>query len=399
MKPSSSLRSAAGSKTSPAPWAPFAALRLAALGLLPLATLAGCGRAAVGRLDPGAGDTVYVGVAVGLQSPERYANVFRGVEMALEELNAARPAGAPPLALRRAPDSASSAVEIAAAFRDDPRVVGVVGHTESAATIAAAAVYGDRAHGGRDALVAVSPTASASLVTRVNAWVFRVCPVATAQARALARYAADSLRLARVAVLYRNDPSGKDFLRAFADELESRGGRVVERDPFMEEIPEFDGYARRMAGRGVRGVVISGNASDARKAIRAVRRAGGTPVFLASNPPEGADAEARRDFAGLRFVTLYAPDRPATPAGARFAADFARRAGLPPDHWAALGYDAATLIGRAVQAVGPQRRAVRDWIAGVGTASPPLDGASGVIRFDGGGDPVEKTVIVREATR
>ena len=39
-----------------------------------------------------------------------------------------------------------------------------------------------------------------------------------------------------------------------------------------------------------------------------------------------------------------------------------------------------------------------DWIAGVGTRQPALDGASGTIRFDGrSGDPVDKTVLVREA--
>src|SRR4051812_24870069 len=83
------------------------------------------------------GDTAFVGVAVGLQSPERYVNVYKGVQLALDELNAARPKGAPVLALRRAPDTAKATVQIATAFRDDPSVIGVVGHTESDATISA----------------------------------------------------------------------------------------------------------------------------------------------------------------------------------------------------------------------------------------------------------------------
>lgn len=341
-------------------------------------------------------DTVYVGVAVGLESPERYVNVFRGVQVALDELNAARPAGAPALALRRPRAGAKSAVEIAAAFRDDPAVVGVVGHTESAATISAAPEYGDRAGGGRHALVAVSPTANAALVTRVNGWIFRVCPVVADQARALARYAADSLKVARVAVLYRNDPSGKDFLRAFGDEYGAHAGVVVERDPFTEDIAEFDAYAERIVRRGVRAIVISGNASEARKAIRAVRRAGGRPVVLATNPPDAADSAAQRDFAGMRYVALYAADRSSTDAGTRFAAEFRQRTGAAPDHWAALGYDAAMLIGQAVQEVGPDRRRVRDWIASVGTTRPAYEGATGTIRFERGGDPREKMVLVRE---
>ena len=217
-------------------------------------------------------DTVEIGVAVGLQSPERYVNVFRGVQIALDELNASRPDGTPVLMLRRAPAEARSAVEVAAAFRDDPRVVGVVGHTESEATIDAAAVYADRANGGKRALVAVTPTAIGTYVTRVSDWVFRVCPVGSQEGRYLARFAVDSLHLTRVALVYRNDAMGKDFLREFGAELAARGGTVVEADPFMEEIPQFaEPYAERIARSRVQGVVLVGNAPEALKVIRALR--------------------------------------------------------------------------------------------------------------------------------
>ncbi|MBV9772924.1 MAG: hypothetical protein JO040_03200, partial [Gemmatimonadetes bacterium] len=79
----------------------------------------GCGRSGL-RLAGAATDTVYVGVAVGLTTPSRYVGVYNGVQLALDELNQERPEGAPPLALRRAPAEAKSALEIAAAFRDDP---------------------------------------------------------------------------------------------------------------------------------------------------------------------------------------------------------------------------------------------------------------------------------------
>ncbi len=342
-------------------------------------------------------DTAYVGVAVGLQTPSRYVNVFHGVQLALDELNARRPEGAPVLALRRAPSSARSHVEIAAAFRDDPAVVGVVGHTESEPTISAAPVYEDREGGGRRALAAVSPTASGVLVTRSSPWVFRVCPVVDQQARALARYAADSLGMSRVAVVFRNDASGKDFMRGFVPQFERLRGTVVERDPFVEEIPEFEAYGRRIARRGAQGLAFVGNAGDVLRMIRELRAAGGTAVVMGTNPPSDSmlrDPAAAREFAGMRYTALYVAERPLTDAARRFAPAFRGRHGRQPDHWAALGYDAAMLIGGAAHEVGPDRRRIRDALARVGRGRPAYSGATGTIRFDEWGDPVDKPVLV-----
>jgi branched-chain amino acid transport system substrate-binding protein len=342
-------------------------------------------------------DTAFLGVAVGLTSPERYVNVYVGVQLALDELNARKVAGAPILALRRAPGKAASPVDIAVAFRDDPRVIGVVGHTESSPTIAAAAIYDDRANGGRNALVAVTPTASATAVTRVSSWVFRVVPVAGEQAAALARFVADSLGLRRAGVVYRNDPSGKDFLHAFTAEFHRRQGTVVERDPFVEEIPDFDAYARRLVKRGVPSVVVSGNAVGA--VTLALHRAGGRPTVLATNAPSSSDGGSADDFQGIRYAQFYSATRPSTAEGARFAQAFARRTGGTADHWAALSYDAAMLIGNATLAEGANRRRVRDWIASIGRSRPPYVGATGPIAFDEHGDPVHKAVLVQEVGR
>jgi branched-chain amino acid transport system substrate-binding protein len=375
------------------------AAALLAFALVP--ALPGCG-ARVPGFGAAAADTAYVGVAVGLQNPERYANVFRGVELALDELNARRPADAPVLALRRPSAEAKSHVEIAAAFRDDPAVIGVVGHTESEPTMSAAPVYEDRENGGRRALVAVSPTASGTLVARSSEWVFRVCPVVDQQARAVARYLVDSLSISRAAVVYRSDASGKGFLRGFAGELEARGGSVLERDPFVEEIPEFEAYARRIARKDAGAVVFSGNAADLLKMARELRGAGGTARLLATNPPTPemmADPASAAALAGMRYTALYLPDRPLTDAARAFAPAFQQRFGAAPDHWAALAYDAATLIGAAVHRAGPDRRRVRDEVAKVGRGLPPHSGATGEIRFDQWGDPVEKPVLLAEVGR
>src|SRR5215207_7601003 len=250
------------------PLRPIVALALA----LPVG-LAACGGStpALGRSQA---DTAYVGVAVGLTNPERYAHLFEGVELAFDSLNKLRPKGVPPLALRRAPTTADSPVKIAGAFRDDRSIVAVIGHTESDATIAAAPVYGDRAHGGKDPVPVVTP-AGAVAVTRVSPWIYRVNVTIAEQGRVLARYA-DSLGFKRAGVLYRNEPSGKDFVAAFAEEFGKRGGVVMERDPFTEDIWDYDAYAKRLVKNGAQIVVVAGNSPQARATIHALRVAGGS---------------------------------------------------------------------------------------------------------------------------
>ncbi|HEU4722128.1 MAG TPA: ABC transporter substrate-binding protein [Gemmatimonadaceae bacterium] len=354
-------------------------------------TACGGGSPTLGRAGA---DTAYVGVAVGLTNPERYAHLFEGVELAFDSLNKLRPKGTPPLALRRAPAAANSPVRIATAFRDDPRIVAVIGHTESDATIAAAPVYADRAHGGKDPVPVVT-LAGAVAVTRVSPWIYRVNVTIAEQGRVLARYA-DSLGLKRAGVLYRNEPAGKDFEAAFTQEFAKHGGVVIERDPFTEDIWDYDAYAKRLVKNGAQIIAVAGNSPQARATIRSLRMAGGQQPVLGTNGPAAADTG---DFRGLHHIVLYSPDRPVAVEGGTFAARFRTRYDVAPDHWAALGFDAAMLIARAVHDAGAERAAIHAWLGTIGKARPAHPGATGSIAFDDNRDPMNKQLLVAEVTR
>jgi branched-chain amino acid transport system substrate-binding protein len=369
----------------PIPWARLALVLSLGLGA--------CGGASP-SLGRGGADTAYVGVAVGLTNPERYTHLFDGVALAFDSLNKIRPKGAPALALRRAPSAADSPVKIATAFRDDPSIVAVIGHTESDATISAAPVYADRAHGGKDPVPVVT-LAGANSVTTVSPWIYRVNVTIGEQGRVLARYA-DSMGFKRAGILYRNEPSGKDFVKAFSDEFAKHGGTVIEHDPFTEDIWDYDAYAKRLVKNGAQIVAVAGNIPQGRATIRALRMAGGQQPVLSTNGPAAKDTG---DFRGLHHIVLYSPDRPVAAEGATFATLFQAQYHVSADHWSALGYDAAMLIGRAVHDAGPRRAAIHEWFGTIGTSRPPHPGATGSIAFDEHRDPVDKKVLVAEVTR
>ena len=145
-------------------------------------------------------------------------------------------------------------------------------------------------------------------------------------------------------------------------------------------------------------LVIAGGSGDAGAMIRAVRAAGGTAQVLGTDDIAGlsTDTASAREFRGVRYTAFFLASRAATPEAQRFVEAYRTRYGSAPDHRAALSYDAAMLIGRAVLAVGPDRRRVRDWVAGIGRARPAFPGVTGAIRFDAEGNAVQTPVLVGE---
>jgi branched-chain amino acid transport system substrate-binding protein len=122
------------------------------LGLaLALAALTACQRAESADASP---NQFAIGVGAIAGRPG-YQSVVRGMEMAVERLNET---GGSRFRVRQPDRSMASAVQVAQSLRDDPTVIGVVGHPEGSVD-RGHPVYAD-AGTPRRAVVAISPTAS-----------------------------------------------------------------------------------------------------------------------------------------------------------------------------------------------------------------------------------------------
>ena len=373
--------------------APLRRDRSPLLGLLIGAlTLGGCG----GQTVEGAaarGDEWAIGVALNPKRPGMQT-IYNGVELAVDHLNQERAGKGSPFVMRRTPGNVSGAVQIATILREDPSVVGVVGHPESGSTLDAAAVYEDRENGGARALVAISPTATSPALTGLSDWVFRVCPTDIAASAAAARFALDSVGARRAAIIYRNDAYGKDWTRAFSAAFRAGGGEVVQRDPYLAGITEWDAYAAYTARLAPDVVLFPGSAEDAEVMIRALRKAGvNVPVLggdalapLANKPDE---------FAGVRYAAFFQAEGVTSNAGRAFVKAYRIKYGEAPDQRAALAYDAAVIIGRAARSEDGDRRRIRDRVAAVGSSNKLVyNGATGRVAFDVQHDVVGKTVVM-----
>ena len=343
------------------------------------------------------GDAVTIGVALNPQRAGMHT-VYRGVEIAIEQLNTERQGRGRPFRLKKGPEDVTSAVQIAALMRDDPSVVAVVGHPESGTTLDASAIYADLEHDGANALAAISPTGTSPALSGHSPWIFRVCPSDVAASEAAARFVVDSLRARRAVIVYRNDPYGRDWTQAFSKVFSAAGGTVVLRTPYLAGVAEWEAYAGYLKRLAPDVLMFPGGAEDFEPFFAAMRAQG------FSVPVLGGDAVAPLQqkpdvFAGVMFTSFFIPTLPVTEEGRKFVDVYRKKYNELPDPRAALSYDAALVIGRAVLAAGANRAAVRSWIEGVGTSTPPIRGATGPIAFNDKHDPINKPVVIATVGR
>ncbi len=340
---------------------------------------------ATGACAAGNGPVVF-GVAGPFQT-DYGASMKQGAELAANELNAAGGIGGRQLELREKDDQANpeQAIQVASDFLADPQVVAVVGHVNSSTTTAAGAVYA----GG---LPAVATSATSPVISTLGPWIFRVASSDSSNAVALAAYAT-RVSGGRTAVLYENDDYGRGLAGAFAAAFRAHGGAVLELDPYLETTEDLTPYLERLHREGLPLVFIAGLQDGAARIIEQARKVGLEARFIGGDGLEGLKTMGSA-FDGTMVGLLYHPQE--STEATKFAAAFQAAYGRPPDSFAALGYDAVRLLARAAAAAGPDRKAIRDYLAAVGRpgGSPPYLGAAGVIRFDQNGDPQGKQFAI-----
>jgi branched-chain amino acid transport system substrate-binding protein len=342
-----------------------------------------------------------IGIAVAL-NPQRAGmqTIYNGVQLAVEDLNAGaagKLATGRHFVMVKGPDTLIEAVKIADYLRAQPRVVGVVGHPESGTTLAAIDEYADTKNGGRNAVVAITPTGTSPAISGASPWLFRICPSDLTASRAVAQYLLDSVGVTRASIIYRNDAYGKDWASSFSETYRAGNGRlkgtVVERDPYLQGATPWDAYAGYIKLLRPDVVLFPGSQEDALLALRAMRAIGVSTPLIGGDATSGLEANAA-EFPTVRYTAFFLARRATSPEALKFIDAYRKRFKEEPDQRAALSYDAAMLIGRGAIEAGANRASVRDYIASIGKSRPTIAGVAGPIEFDEKHDAVNKPVVI-----
>jgi branched-chain amino acid transport system substrate-binding protein len=346
----------------------------------------------------GSGKPVRIGLAGSLSDPVGLP-MKRAAELAVEQINATGGINGRPIELVERDDYADpdSAVFVATDLYE-AGVSAVIGHLFSSTTLAAAPVY----NGGTEPVAAISPSSSSPDVTTAGDYTFRICPSDLAHGLALARWVHDTLRLERGAMLYLNDQYGRGVRQMFVREFTRRGGVLLATDPYLGDTPEVGPYLDRLAKMGgVQFLVIAGNRGEGEEILRQARQRGLRMPVLGGDGLEGIE-EAGAIADGIYLSSAYLPTI-ASPANRAFLAAYRKKfptAGLP-NQPAAATYDAVYLLREVITRAGPEREAVRQELARVGSGAPAFQGVTGTVAFDSRGDVPNQTVyigMVRDGT-
>lgn len=236
----------------------------------PVRALLALGLAALTACAGGEAESIRLGLA-GPFSQATGRSMELAARMAVEEINRSGGIDGRPLELVVRDDQANpeQAIAVASDLRDNSDVVAVIGHLNSAASLAAADIYNDDLRG----VAAVSPASSSPRFSETGRWIFRVCPSDLQHGPALAGWIRENLRRDRTAVLYANDDYGRGVLDSFSQAYRDAGGQVITTDPFLpaliEDESELDPFIQRAITRNVDALVIAGQADEALTILRA----------------------------------------------------------------------------------------------------------------------------------
>ena len=320
-----------------------------------------------------------------------------GTQIAVNFLNAEQK-GRSKFRVITAPPDMEDPITIASQLTEDPAVIGVVGPRTSGEAYAAVGVYSDQEHAGRHAVVHLSPTATSPGLSGINKWFFRVVPNDNQNARTVARFLIDSLRLKRASVVYENNPYGRDFAKVFIQAFRGDGnGTIISRSPLPLSVTDsvtYAVYAAYLKKLNPDVIVFPGSAEMAVALLRALKHIGATIPIVGGDDMSGIEAQAA-EFPSAWYVAYFNANLLTTARAKDFDNAFVAAFKIHPDQRAAMAFDAAMLIGRAAIAAGPDRTKIRDYIESVGKELPAYEGIGGAVAFDARHD-VGKSALMKK---
>lgn len=301
----------------------------------------------------------------------------RGVELAVNEINATGGVGGRPLLVRWLDDSATETGAVAAAesLLADPRVVAIVGHMNSTPMLAAVPLYNGH-------MPVISPWATSPDLTGVSPWVFRNTTSDSVNGVTIADFAVAHLGARRAAVLYENDAYGRGVARAFRREFR---GTVVETIPIPGAAPSYEAYVALLKQQQLDVVMLAGLSHAAAPLLQEMHHQHLATTLMSNGDLAGLQPDST--IADGAYIPVWFSADDPRPAVRQFSAAFEARYHMPANEDAELAYNATRLIAAAVRAVGADRHDIRDYIASL-SAAHPYAGVTGPEYFLPTGDPL-----------
>ena len=338
------------------------------------------------------GDSITIGtVTTNSGTAAAYgAAEVKGFELAVSEINAKGGINGKKVKLESMDDK-GDATEASNAYNKlagDNNVLAVAGPTISATT-AAVAPLADQSK-----LVTIAPAATSDSIETGN-YLFRTCFKDSYQGEVAARFAAENLKVKKVAVLYgTGDPYSSGVGEAFAKAAEKLGLEVVNKESSSSaDDTEYSAQLQKIQASGAELLYAPYYYSVAGPYIIPQARSVGFEGYVMG--PDGYDGLKltgdKSQYNKTYYTTHYSADDNTNTKVQDFIKSYKSKNNAEPNTFAALGYDTIYMIKQAIEKAGKNatREDVRNAVAGM-----TFDGVTGKFTMDKSGSPTKSVTVL-----
>ncbi len=338
------------------------------------------------------GDSITIGtVTTNSGTAAAYGEAeVKGFELAVSEINAKGGINGKKVKLESMDDK-GDATEASNAYNKlagDNNVFAVAGPTISATT-AAVAPLADQSK-----LVTIAPAATSDSIETGN-YLFRTCFKDSYQGEVAARFAAENLKVKKVAVLYgTGDPYSSGVGEAFAKAAEKLGLEVVDKESSSSaDDTEYSAQLQKIQASGAELLYAPYYYSVAGPYIIPQARSVGFEGYVMG--PDGYDGLKltgdKSQYNKTYYTTHYSADDNTNTKVQDFIKSYKSKNNAEPNTFAALGYDTIYMIKQAIEKAGENatREDVRNAVAGM-----TFDGVTGKFTMDKSGSPTKSVTVL-----
>jgi branched-chain amino acid transport system substrate-binding protein len=309
----------------------------------------------------------------------------RGVEMAVAEVNKAGGINGRKVELivEDEKDSPAAAVNAVKKLIEVDKVVAIIGPMTSGDMMAAGKVADDAK------VVDVSATATTPKLSGYGASLCRGCSRIDRQAEVLTNYVAKAWKPKTVAIFYSNEPYGKGCAGLFSKFFEKHGIKVVASESFNRGARDFKAELTKIKAANPDILFIPGYTPETAPAAAQARQLGMNQKILGvygdMNPAyiKLAGKAAEGHVIGGEYDENY--NTPKNQAFKKKYEELVKKNNDPYNiMFAALHYDAASMILEGMKKNGPTSEGIKKYLKGV----KDYDGVTGKLSFDKNNDVV-----------
>jgi len=314
----------------------------------------------------------------------------RGVQLAVEEINAAGGVLGQPLRIITK-DNQSKPGETSTVVRElitRNKVVALIGEVASGRSLEAAPIA------QRSGIPMISPASTNEKVTEVGDHIFRVCFIDPFQGTVCAKFARKNLGATKAAIL--TDVS-KDYsmglTKSFRAEFTKEGGVITGEQSYSGGDKDFNAQLTAIKADNPQVIFLPAYYTEAPLIMRQARQLGITAPFVGGDGWDSPELiEVGGSSAEGNYFSNHFSEQSKDPRVVAFVDACRKKYKVDPDAMVALGYDSVYLLADAMKRAGTTDPAK---VSAALAATKDFPGVTGKITLDAHRNPTKPAVMLQ----